>query len=228
MAAAYEANGRKNAMKYFNCVHPPLLEGPDDTPIIQLVPPPGKTVSLKGVTICKLCVSFAELHLFTGVVNKIFDSLHKKTVVKVSTGQMAKTAYFWAWDKHKIVREKYYGKKMNGNQCDKLLDHADELAQMLPIDLKMYGLALMRFRDFKHSCFSTTLDPNWKKKMQDFESVYNKLGIGNFPKLHACVQHVAEWIEFSGKPLGLASEQTFEGKCLYKKLLERDCYFLKK
>ena len=54
MAAAYEANGRKNAMKYFNCVHPPLLEGPDDTPIIQLVPPPGKTVLLKGVTICKL------------------------------------------------------------------------------------------------------------------------------------------------------------------------------
>ena len=160
-------------------------------------------------------------------MNKIFDSLQKKTVEKVQNGQLANTAYFWAWDEHKIVREKYYGKKMNGNQCDKLLDHADELAQLLPIDLKMYGLALMRFRDFKHACFSTQLDPNWKKKMQDFESIYNKLGIGNFPKLHACVQHVAEWIEFSGKPLGLASEQTFEGKCLYKKLLERDCYFLK-
>ena len=145
-----------------------------------------------------------------GIVNRIFDAVHLKTVEKVKEdGPLKITAYRWAY-LNNIVRENYYGRKLNGPRCDKLLDLAEDFTRFLPLELKIYGLALMSFQQFKHSCFTTVLFDNWEQKLEKLKYYYNKLEIGQFPKGHAAFEHIAQWIHIHQKPLGLVSEQSFE------------------
>ena len=55
---------------------------------------------------------FAELHIFLGLVNRIFDAAHELTVERVRNKTLDKTAYKWAWESHKIVQEHYFGRKV--------------------------------------------------------------------------------------------------------------------
>lgn len=76
-----------------NCVQEPILRGDDFIQILDLIPPP-------------------ELHLMLGTVNKIFDELNKLW------GE--NRAYKFA-EEQNIIRVKYFGGSMEGNQCKMLL-----------------------------------------------------------------------------------------------------------
>ena len=83
----------------FQCphtVHEPLLDGPGDVLVLDLVPPP-------------------ELHLLLGSTNRIFDALN------AAWGE--DKAFKWAIRKN-IVRSAYRGGSMEGPSCKKVLEKA--------------------------------------------------------------------------------------------------------
>ena len=80
MAKAFQENGSRNARDYFNCVNEPLLEGPPDMEVIDLV-------------------NIPELHLMLGYVNLVFDELNERSKALLSQGLIDKSAYRWGHQK---------------------------------------------------------------------------------------------------------------------------------
>ena len=198
LAQEFEANGSKQAMAFKNCVKPPLLKADPDAAVVEVVCPP-------------------ELHLFTGTTNVILDGLQDKTVEKVKAGQMAKDAYQFL-ESANIQREPYFGKKLNGPNCKKLITKPviDNLLAFLPDDLKPWALCLKILDDLTKACFGKKLSPHWIFVLDSFEKAYNELDLKLIPKTHALFVHVREFCLYSQQPLGIYSEQSFEGNLILK------------
>ena len=94
----------KDASKYANSIHTPLLEEADSTRVIDRFPPP-------------------ELHMLIGGVNAKVNLL-----IKMYGRETVET---WL---HEIgvMRHRYNGGGCDGNNSKRVLDMVDRLAQLLP------------------------------------------------------------------------------------------------
>ncbi len=98
------------------------------------------------------------------IFNKLNDLWGNNSAIKWAQGQS-------------IVGAQYRGGGFEGNQCKQLLGKAGQLADNLPPELQNYALARELFNSVMKSCFSETLDPNYKKAVFNFEKACRKLGI---------------------------------------------------
>ena len=152
-----------------------------------------------------------ELHLLLGIVNLIFDELQEKTIEEVNNGRLPLDIFKYCSHNFHIFHQEYRGKKLNGPAANKVLKYAEEITAYVTAPLKKYGHALKTFDIMKKACFTTTLDKDWAIKMDNFERAFKDLGIRNIPKSHICLEHVKQYISYTGKPIGAFSEQSFEG-----------------
>ena len=187
--------GRKkkhHAKDFENCVHPPIIQADENLLIMELLTPP-------------------SLHLFLGLGNRIFDQLQEETIELKNSRTMSMTAYQWAHASPRcIVKEQYYGKKLNGPNLNKLLQNAEALTAFLPESLKKFGEALQKLDRMKKSCFSLDLHPDWEIHHKDFIEGFLELGIPRFPKFHITEVHVPEIIKIKQTGLGRFTEAPFE------------------
>ena len=62
-----------------------------------------------------------------------------------------------------------------------------------------------------HGVFSDDLDSNYKDLLLEFELAYRDLGFETIqPKAHILARHVGQYVQATGRGLGLFSEQTME------------------
>ncbi len=178
----YAKEYAKTGKKHFNCIHLPLLEGDDDTEILDCIPPP-------------------ELHLLLGGVNKIVDVCDKKAGNNL--------LYKWL-ERHNICKKNYRGGVLEGNQCREVLRKAQLLTKDMPTDLKKYGQALQDFNLVVEGCFGKSLTPDFYDRINRFGQSFKQLDIQMTPKIHAILHHVPQFCERHGQGLGNFSEQASE------------------
>ena len=106
----FEAHAdRKEAKKYGNVIHPPIISDnlDDNTPVIAILPPP-------------------ELHLLIGPVNTLYDGLEK---VWPQSEEWLKIC--------KVKKTDYHGWKFEGNQSRELLKKVDKLEGLCPTNINV-------------------------------------------------------------------------------------------
>ena len=176
----------KEAKEHGNAIHPSILTGDDNTPLVVILPTP-------------------ELHLLLGTVNHICDKME----------ELWPDVTQWFNGLH-IQRTDYQGGQFEGNDCCKLLKNVDKLIEICPVFVNKYAAVLKLFNDVVASSFGANLSVDYINKLAKFKDAYLKLGeISVTPKVHAVFFHVEECLKFtnnSSHGLGLApfSEQTIE------------------
>ena len=83
--------------------------------------------------------------------------------------------------------------KLTKESCYKIWGHAKRLSQNWSLTIFLEQLTL---------------------KIDIFDQAFHDLGISDIPKSHICLEHVKQYIWYTGKPIGAFSEQSFEGGIL--------------
>ena len=177
---------RKQLSKYNNCEHEPMDMFPLVGVIMHHVPIP-------------------ELHLLLGVVNR----LYKECIDELPQCEQ------WARQLH-LVREKYFSKTFEGNECKKLLDNIPVLEQIcvdMSASQKVWKIvsAFKSFKSVVESCFGQELKPSFGEDIAKFTGDYMAIGIRITPKVHIVMDHVSEFCSSWNCGLGRFSEQSSEG-----------------
>ena len=167
--------------KYFgNVVHPSLIRGEDETPVIHAIPPP-------------------ELHLMLGPVNHLYDELNK---VWPESEEWLRSC--------NVKKADYHGGKFEGNECRKLLDNVHKLTELCPADFSPYVDAFEKLNDVVHSCYGNDLLPDYDLNINDFKDAFLQLKISVTPKVHAIFFHIEDFCSLTKMGLGPWSEQASE------------------
>ena len=184
--------GKKDGKKDIHSVENPclLIGKPEDT-ILKLFPPP-------------------FLHLMLRCTNTVCDNLSKDW--KEATPELTEDPVIEFAKANHIVRMSYHGGGYEGNQCSKMLQKAELLAQQVPDHLTIYTDCLAAFRDVKDSVAGWKVKPNYAEKIQNFKEKYSELPISITPSVHSALEHILDWFEINGTEYGLAlySEQATE------------------
>ena len=183
----------KKQSQFNNIINPPLLSGPLDRKIIELLNIPSLHLFLGNLklflnsTIC----SYYSLTIFLGVVDKLLKELGKNLFP--SRGKECGEDWVESFLKRNgIIRKKKQGKAaLEGNQCDQLLSKLDILERDILKDgcgeAVVFGLPFVKtFRDFHkvvQSCFRSDLQDGYKDDIATFSSSYKSLGISVTPKV---------------------------------------------
>ena len=103
---------------------------------------------------------------------------------------------------------------MEGNECNKVLQNLESLADVLPSQFSAFLFTLESFRDVTISCFGFVLDPYFKDVLsrfkQNFLLLQKKFQVSVTNKIHIIFTHVEEFCDLTGKALGEFSEQETE------------------
>lgn len=173
---------RNKAKEFGNVVNYPIVNVDEaNTLVLSIIPPP-------------------ELHLLTGTVTTIFNSMKK----------------LWPesdkWLKEsQVLMEAMHGGCFTGNDARKLLNNVKKLDELNPPDSCIpYFNAFESFSKVVHSCFGSDLLPDFSTKIDEFYTSYLNLGISVTPKVHAVMHHIKDFCNNTGKGLGPWSEQTSE------------------
>ena len=88
------------------------------------------------------------------------------------------------------------------------------MREVISPDLLDYWSCLYDFKQVYDSCFGILLSQDYRKHIFQLEKSIERIVVGyNFkitPKIHIILRHVPDFICFTGKPLGIFSEQTAE------------------
>ena len=152
-----------------------------------------------------------ELHVYLGVMNKLFDSLYKVMIEDITKSKVFhKSVYDWGYDHH-IVGQNYHGGALDGPNIEKLLENLDSLAEFVDPKFHDYIECMRHFKLVAEACFGAEkLYDNYKDRIDDFEKSYRGLGISITPKVHVVFYEVKIFCDETGKPLGMFSAQPFE------------------
>lgn len=172
----------KDAKKFKNCIHLPIIQTSNDQLILDLIPPP-------------------ELHLLLGVVNTIFSNMLE---------EFEEDANKWAKN-CSVQRERTHGSpSFKGNSCKILLNKVDLLRSTCSVGCLKYADAFSSFNKVVQACFTINLDPKFAVYIDEFKDKYLNLKISVTPKLHAVFFHVKQFCIKHQKGLGFFSEQAME------------------
>ena len=116
--------------------------------------------------------------------------------------------------RHNCMREEYWGKTFEGNECVTLMNKIENYCTQLSFPSTRYHIdALKKLNNVTTQVFGTELGSRWKTSLREFELAYTKIPNITKPlKVHVLIAHVKEFIETygKGKGLGFFSEQTGE------------------
>lgn len=173
---------KQRAKNYMNCTNLPVFEGEADDEIIDFLPPP-------------------ELHLMTGVVNKLYDCMLQ---------EFHSDALKWA-ALCNVQRTASCGRfSFAGNASKTLLEKVDILRSFCEIGCVKYVQCFQDFQRVVKSCFSNELNDDYKNNIEKFQRSYLDLNISITPKVHAVFFHVSHFCEKTNRGLGFYSEQAVE------------------
>ena len=186
-----ETGAAKKCCKDFNNVkNSPLFKSlPDSIPILELSPPP-------------------VLHILLGIFNHIWkniesiSSIHKKALQDFAIS-------------NNCMKESYWGKTFEGNECSKLMNKISTSATPLSNlpGVENHISAIKAFNDVRNDIFGTELKSGWKDSLENFCKSYKRIiNISKPLKIHILSSHVEDFINkySNGKGLGFYSEQTGE------------------
>lgn len=177
------AKGAKSQdLKNFNnCIHVPVFTSVDD--------------------LCRVIDVFypSELHLLIGIVNHLIDYARKNGIPGIE-----------AWITECQCEPEGRGEKFNGNSCRKLLKNHKLMLKFVPLEFQFIQHLMGSMNAIVESCFGSVLDPTYREKIDHFEYLMIKYEIPWTPKVHILIDHVPDFIEEKGHPLGLYSEQSLE------------------
>ena len=116
---------------------------------------------------------------------------------------------------HICVEAYHGGFTLEGNECHKVLKNAEKLLEILPEDLHCFVRLLVSFREVVHACFTAKkLLPDYRAKIAQYcdavLEVHSKHGFSITPKIHIIMDHLIEWLDVFGVPLGKFSEHELE------------------
>ena len=94
-----------------------------------------------------------------------------------------------------------------------MLKNVDRLEAILPREHHDYLAAFRSFDALAKACFSYDLDPDYKKKIQDFRTAWTDLKLPIICKIHLVYKHLAEELEQLGDGTALFNESA--GKSLH-------------
>ena len=171
----------------FNVVNPPLFYAQDDEYVLDLIFIP-------------------SLHVLLGVCFKIMSGIGDE----LGQGLIGQNKIVALLIKIKVLQDGDQLSDMNGPACNKLLDRLDLLRENLPTDLHKYVDLAECFGEVKKACFSSDLLPGWDEKIDEFEQLYDEVGMTVTTKVHALVRHVREQCYKYDQGLGAFSEQAVE------------------
>ena len=120
----------------------------------------------------------------------------------------------WLRSKHIVLEPYHGGHTLEGNECNKVLDSLESLAEVLPPQFSTFLVTLQSFRDVVISCFGFLLDPYFKSVLAKFRDSLKGLSrdynVSITNKIHIISTHVEQFCELTGKGLGEFSEQETE------------------
>lgn len=173
---------KKDAHKFKNHVHSPILDTDEDRLFLDLIPPP-------------------ELHLLLGVVNTIFEHMHR---------EFKEDAERWENLCHVKRRMTHGSPAFDGNSCSLLLKKVDLLRRDSALGCLKYVDAFQAFKSVVDACFSRRLEENFEENIVKFKDSYMSLNISVTPKVHAVFFHVADFCKRHQRGLAFYSEQAME------------------
>ena len=102
-----------------------------------------------------------------------------------------------------------------GNECSKVLNNLQSLADIIPAEFVAFYDCLKSLCDIVDGCFGChSLDPCYSDLIQkfqsDFTNLQNAFCVSETVKVHIICEHVKEYLDMEGKPLGKLSEQELE------------------
>ena len=187
-AAKSKSDKKLSSAGYKSCENQPLTSRlPDSTVVLDIYPPP-------------------PLHTKLGIVNGLFDTLNGILVAKKKYEFRAEK---WS-DSLNCTRSQYHGGLFIGNYCDKLLSNLDKLESMLSqagalTDCLPVVAAFKAFAKAHKACFQMTLEPTYKRDLNDFAEAYVELCLycrslkvkcsEEATKVHATMVHVRQFLE---------------------------------
>jgi hypothetical protein len=201
-----EGSIRTTAKNFENCVHPPIIKGPDDLVVLDAICP-GELHILLGVAkqICEeILVAWPPLEVESA--DSQGSSIDLPDDNESRLGAMA-----WFQKLH-VSKKAYMGRQYTGNDCrrvirnGKLLDDFSIAASQEQMD--KFVLVIQTLDSVVSACFGTVLDMDSADKIDIFYEAWLLLKIPASPKLHALIHHVPETCRRTGLPLGIFSEQT--------------------
>ena len=75
-------------------------------------------------------------------------------------------------------------------------------------------MCLYAFKQVYDSCFGVTLSQDYHRHISQLAKSIERIVVGSdfkiTPKIHMILRHVPDFIDFTGKPLGILSEQVVE------------------
>ena len=184
-------SGNKNQCKnFFNVKNPPLfIDIPSETLVLSITPPPA-------------------LHIMLGIFNHIW-----KNIENISEEHKNSCKEFAL--RHNCMREDYFGKTFEGNECTTLMNKIEsDCTQLSYLPSTRYHIdAMKKLNNVRKQVFGTELGSTWKTSLREFEVAYRNIPNITKPlKVHVLLAHCKEFIVRygKGKGLGFFSEQTGE------------------
>ena len=165
-----------------NVVHQPIITGPENALILDIIPP-------------------MELYLLLGIVNHLYKIL-KATWADADE---------WPAALH-IQPSSYHTGQFKGNQCRKLLYNVNTLQQLNEEAsvLNVFGIidTFKKVNLVVKSYFVFVLKADYANKIDQFKALFLAITNGNItPKVHSVMYHVKNFINRKRSPLGLFCEQ---------------------
>ena len=185
-----ESGNTNQCKNFFNVKNPPLfINIPSETLVLSITPPPA-------------------LHIMLGIFNHIW-----KNIEKISDEHQNICKEFAI--RHNCMREEYWGKTFEGNECVKLMNKIEsDCTQLSYLPGTKYHIgALKKLNNLRKQVFGTELGVTWQMSLREFEVAYTKIPNITKPlKVHVLLAHCKEFIDKygKGKGLGFFSEQTGE------------------
>ena len=189
----------KHSKDYKNVTNPPLITGEDDTLMLDILFLP-------------------ELHIMTGVTEKILKAMEKLCFSCLQDGDNFLDDFFKRYDIKKTVYRG--GMSFEGNQARKVLKSVDKLERDIQNNLDFgtvlkclpFTECLRKFDKVIDSCFGQELDDTFEEKIAEFSSSYRSLDISITTKVHVVETHIVQFLRLKSfvGGLGFFSEQANE------------------
>ena len=178
---------RTRLSDFFNCEFEPMDNFPASGVVMEHIPIP-------------------ELHCLLGVTNKLYSECEKELPAIEQ----------WSKQLH-LVRERYFSKTFEGNECKALLDNVhvlEDICRQQNANSKVWCIvkAFTSFGKVVNSCFGQELKPSFREDLKKFTNDYVAIGSATItPKVHIVMDHVGDFCASHGCGLGQFSEQASEG-----------------
>ena len=190
---------KKDLRIYKSCVNKPILFGKPTDQILQHIAP-------------------GELHIHLGLTDYLIKRIRR------IWHQVDK----WL-DEIGIARNQYGTHNLNGNHCQIILEHADQLQNVQKFEVQPFAETFRALRKVIHTCFGMELVEGWEANIKEFALTWAKLVdfFDTYPfeepqtkimyteKVHVLIHHVPQYCKMYNTGLGVWAEQA--GESLHSK-----------